>query len=60
MEENYSCYDFELTAAEMAELDGLTTDENVQAFVELYKKCVVRDTPLQETNEGVKAVITEK
>ena len=59
MHENYNCFDFELLSAEMAELDGLTTEENVQAFVALYKKCVVRDTPLQETNEGVKDTITE-
>lgn len=51
-------FDFELTDENVATLDGLTSAESIGAFEVLYKKCVVRDTPLEATNEGVKAVIT--
>ncbi len=39
-------------------LATLTTEDSLAAFKALYQKCVVRDTPLQQTNEGVKAEIT--
>jgi hypothetical protein len=31
--------------------------ESIEAFAVLYKKCVVRDTPLEATGEGVKAEV---
>ena len=46
MKENVAVFDFELDAADMATLDGMTTPEAIAKFVELYRKCVVRDTPL--------------
>ena len=39
-------------------LDGLTEPASIEAFEALYRKCVVRDTPLEGTMEGVKAEIT--
>ena len=44
-------------ADDMATLDGMTTPEAIAKFVELYRKCVVRDTPLPP--DGIKMVITE-
>ena len=46
MLENLALFDFELDAPDMATLDGLTTPEAIAKFAELYRKCVVRDTPL--------------
>jgi hypothetical protein len=46
MLENLAVFDFELDAPDMATLDGLTTPEAIAKFAELYRKCVVRDTPL--------------
>ena len=58
MRENAAIFDFELDAEDMAKLDALTTPESLQTFQELYRKCVVRDTPLAGTTEGVKMDIT--
>eukprot|EP00928_Gymnodinium_smaydae_P079882 TRINITY_DN63713_c0_g1_i1.p2 TRINITY_DN63713_c0_g1~~TRINITY_DN63713_c0_g1_i1.p2 ORF type:complete len:313 (+),score=80.59 TRINITY_DN63713_c0_g1_i1:96-1034(+) len=46
MAENMKVFDFTLDEADMATLDGLTTPEAIAAYVELYRKCVVRDTPM--------------
>ena len=46
MKENMAIFDFELDADDMTELDGLTTPEAIDKFAELYRKCVVRDTPV--------------
>ena len=45
MLENMDVFSFELDEADMATLDGKTTDEAIAKFKELYTKCVVRDTP---------------
>ena len=37
-----------------ATLDGLTQPANLDAFLGLYQKCVVRDTPAAGTTDGVK------
>lgn len=58
MKETAQVFDFELTEAEMEELDGLTTPEALSAFEELYRKCVNRDTTKDGTMEGVKMNIT--
>lgn len=42
MVENASVFDFTLSDRDMAKLDGLTTAENIQTFVGLYRKCVNR------------------
>ena len=47
-----------LAQDELASLDGLTEPASIEAFQALYRKCVVRDTPLEGTMEGVKAEIT--
>ena len=57
MEENMAVFDFELDAEDMAALDGMTTPEAISTFVGLYRKCVIRDTPLSP--EGIKMTITE-
>ena len=46
------------TAENMAALDALTSQDSIDAFAALYKKCVVRDTPIEATGEGVKAEVT--
>jgi diketogulonate reductase-like aldo/keto reductase len=58
MVENGKVFDFELTAEEMVELDALTKPESFDAFVELYRKCVNRDTSKDGSMEGVKMTIT--
>ena len=58
MVENSQVFDFELSEAEMEELDGLTTAEALDAFQTLYRKCVNRDTTKDGTMEGVKMDIT--
>lgn len=50
-------FDFELPAEDMAALDAMTTPEAVAKFGELYRKCVIRDTPLPP--DGIKMKITE-
>jgi diketogulonate reductase-like aldo/keto reductase len=59
MVENGQVFDFELTEQEIAKLDALTTKESISNFVQLYRKCVNRDTSKDGTMEGVKMVITE-
>uniref|UniRef100_A0A6T0HAS6 NADP-dependent oxidoreductase domain-containing protein n=2 Tax=Emiliania huxleyi TaxID=2903 RepID=A0A6T0HAS6_EMIHU len=56
MEENLDLFDFELDADDMSQLDALTTPEAISTFVGLYRKCVIRDTPL---TDGIKMEITE-
>ena len=57
MQENLALFDFELAADEMATLDAMTTPEAIGKFAELYRKCVVRDTPVPP--EHAKTQITE-
>ena len=60
MLENADILDFELSQEHMKQLDTqLTTLENIHTFVELYRKCVNRDTSKDGTMEGVKMTITE-
>ena len=58
MAENAAVFDFELDADDLAKLDGLTTEQNLEAFEALYYKCVNRDTPNGGTMLGVKAAVT--
>lgn len=58
MMENAAVFDFSLTPDEMARLDALTTPAATDAFAELYKKCVNRDTSTAGTMSGVKTVFT--
>mmetsp|Transcript_83691 Transcript_83691/g.223848 ORF Transcript_83691/g.223848 Transcript_83691/m.223848 type:complete len:313 (-) Transcript_83691:8-946(-) len=46
MEENADVLSWALTDREMSELDQLTSEENLQEYADLYRKCVIRDTPL--------------
>jgi diketogulonate reductase-like aldo/keto reductase len=59
MAENAMVFDFELTRDEMKILDSLTTAENIEKFVDLYRKCVNRDTSKDGTMDGVKMNITK-
>eukprot|EP00526_Cylindrotheca_closterium_P016701 CAMPEP_0113614202 /NCGR_PEP_ID=MMETSP0017_2-20120614/7039_1 /TAXON_ID=2856 /ORGANISM="Cylindrotheca closterium" /LENGTH=322 /DNA_ID=CAMNT_0000523351 /DNA_START=95 /DNA_END=1063 /DNA_ORIENTATION=- /assembly_acc=CAM_ASM_000147 len=59
MVENSEVFDFELSEAEMAELDSLTTPKAIETFGSLYRKCVNRDTSKDGTLDGVKMTITE-
>lgn len=59
MVENALVFDFELTSDEMKQLDSLTTQENIQKYVDLYRKCVNRDTSKDGSMDGVKMAITE-
>ena len=58
MVENGEVFDFELSAEEMEELDGLTDEGAFETFEALYRKCVNRDTTKDGTMEGVKMSIT--
>lgn len=58
MEENSRVFDFELDSGDMAALGELTTPANLKGFLDLYRKCVNRDTPLAGSFEGVKSSIT--
>jgi len=58
MAENARVFDFALTPANVADLDGLTTPRAIQQFKALYEKCVVRDTPLSPDDERIKRDIT--
>jgi diketogulonate reductase-like aldo/keto reductase len=56
MKENLDIFDFSLTDQELKRLETLTTDENKKAMEVLYRKGLVRDTPL--TEDAVRPVIT--
>lgn len=56
MKENLDVFDFELTEDEVKRLDALTTDENKQAMLALYRKGLVRDTPLSD--DAVRSKVT--
>ena len=58
MLENAGVFDFELDSTDMGQLDCLTTDESLVTFEQLYRKCVVRDTPLAASKQGIKTKIT--
>jgi diketogulonate reductase-like aldo/keto reductase len=65
MLENAAVLDWELSEAEVAQLDGLTSEHTIAEFHALYCKCVVRDTPLAALDpagknpaQGVKTDIT--
>merc|ERR1719171_565756 len=47
-----------LDADDFSRLDALTTPEAIAAYKALYEKCVVRDTPLDEDDPGIKRDIT--
>lgn len=53
MVENAKVLDFALDEGDVRRLDALTTPDAVQAFRALYEKCVLRDTPLAGTSEGL-------
>ena len=57
MAENMAVFDFALDDQDMATLDALTSPEAISKFVELYRKCVVRDTPVSP--DLAKTSITE-
>ena len=57
MRENLAVFDFALDDADMAALDGLTTPAAIAKYAELYRKCVVRDTPVRP--DQAKTAITE-
>lgn len=59
MVENAQVFDFALDDEDMDELDNLTTPEAIENFVQLYRKCVNRDTSKDGTMEGVKMTITQ-
>ncbi|GKY98365.1 hypothetical protein MPSEU_000794100 [Mayamaea pseudoterrestris] len=58
MVENGSVFDFQLSEDDVQALDELTTPEAKTAFLDLYRKCVNRDTSKDGTMEGVKMEIT--
>jgi diketogulonate reductase-like aldo/keto reductase len=58
MKENATVTDFEMSADDMSQLDRLTIPAALEDFKVLYEKCVVRDTPLEATKEGIKKNIT--
>eukprot|EP00444_Apocalathium_aciculiferum_P030258 CAMPEP_0183439290 /NCGR_PEP_ID=MMETSP0370-20130417/77917_1 /TAXON_ID=268820 /ORGANISM="Peridinium aciculiferum, Strain PAER-2" /LENGTH=568 /DNA_ID=CAMNT_0025627709 /DNA_START=66 /DNA_END=1769 /DNA_ORIENTATION=+ len=45
MAQNAEVFGFELSAAQMEKLSGLTTPEALENFKALYAKCIWRDTP---------------
>eukprot|EP00541_Cyclophora_tenuis_P017558 CAMPEP_0116564676 /NCGR_PEP_ID=MMETSP0397-20121206/13439_1 /TAXON_ID=216820 /ORGANISM="Cyclophora tenuis, Strain ECT3854" /LENGTH=330 /DNA_ID=CAMNT_0004091293 /DNA_START=28 /DNA_END=1020 /DNA_ORIENTATION=- len=59
MVENAQVFDFELSDQDMSTLDALTTNDATDIFVQLYRKCVNRDTSKDGTLEGVKMDITK-
>lgn len=58
MIENAQVFDFALSDEEMSRLDSLTTQEALDAYQQLYRKCVNRDTTKDGTVDGVKMDIT--
>jgi diketogulonate reductase-like aldo/keto reductase len=59
MIENAQVFDFELSMDDMDQLDSLTTPQAMDTFVDLYRKCVNRDTSKDGTLDGVKMDITK-
>jgi diketogulonate reductase-like aldo/keto reductase len=58
MMENAQVFDFELRPDDMRALDCLTTDESLRTFLQLYRKCINRDTTKDGSMDGVKMDIT--
>ena len=59
MEENIDVFDdFELDDEDVTKLDHLTTDDALETFAQLYRKCVVRDTQWDGTTDGVRTTFT--
>jgi len=58
MIENATVFDFELDSEDMDKLSGMTTPEAIAEYKKLYVKCIVRDTPIQDSGEGIKQDIT--
>lgn len=58
MQENAQVFDFELDANNLTVLDNLTSEQTLQTFEGLYRKCVNRDTSKDGSMEGVKMDIT--
>jgi len=52
MRENAQVFDFELSDFEMNILDERTSGDSLKTFEALYRKCVVRDTPLKDVQNG--------
>lgn len=53
-----SVFDFVLDEDDMKTLNGMTEPANLAEFKALYQKCVCRDTPIQESREGVREEMT--
>jgi len=58
MEVNAALFDFVLDDDDLKKLDVLTTEQSLEAFKALYQKCVLRDTPLNGTMQGVRTDFT--
>lgn len=58
MVENSAVFDFELAVGDMEALDSLTTSVALETYLDLYRKCVNRDTSKSGTLDGVKMNIT--
>ena len=56
MQENAKVFHFALDEDDVALLDSLTTPSALDTYEALYRKCVVRDTPI---TEGIKKDITK-
>lgn len=59
MVENANIFDFSLDKCDTDALGSLTTAKNVADFKALYRKCVVRDTPLECRREEVEAGVED-
>ena len=60
IQENFNVKGIVLDAEDIQTLEGLTTSEACAKYIALYKKCVIRDTPLetQSGDVGVKQTLT--